>query len=132
MPTNAEKMKMKKMNQKLIEFNKAKQQEVKFNMEISYTLDKYGYDKNHLLLSYKNLNVETQLYVAVVPTYKNDVFDGEVTIVVSGTEREVKEFLPVFKTKIESEMCDEEGLSVGEPYYNEVGLPLSLSHKENY
>lgn len=125
--TNAEKI---EMNHKFIEYTKAKRQETNFNQEIAYALSEYGYDKNHLLLAYKNLYVETQLYIAVVPTYKNDVFDGEVTIVVSGTEEEVKEFLPVFKNKIEAEMCDEEGLSVGEPYYNEVGLPLPLVHKD--
>lgn len=110
-----------------------KKKQLNFENEISRILDEYKYDKNYLLLAFKNIKSGEgkQMYIVSAPTYQSGNFDGEVTITVSGTEEDVKKFLPIFKNKIKTSVCDEPGLTVKDPYYNQVGLPLPLPYAED-
>lgn len=63
-----------------------------FIKDVDKLLKKYKLPKDYLYLAAKksSLNTDRQLYMIEVETFNDGVYDGNVTLIVHGTEDEVK------------------------------------------
>ena len=76
-----------------------------------------------------SLNTDRQLYMIEVETFNDGVYDGNVTLIVHGTEDEVKKQQKLLIEKLKEHYKDEPEMTFKDSYYNEVGLPLMLSEQ---
>ena len=99
-----------------------------FVKDVDKLLEKYKFPKDYLYLAAKksSINTDRKLYMIEVETFKNDVYDGNVTLIVHGTENEVKKQKDLLVEKLKEQYEDEVDISFGSSYYSEVGLPMML------
>lgn len=102
-----------------------------FVKDVDKLLKKYKLPKDYLYLAAKksNLNTDRQLYMIEVETFNNGVYDGNVTLIVHGTEDEVKKQKDLLVEKLKEQYKDEPEMTFEDSYYNEVGLPLMLCER---
>ena len=94
-------------------------------------LKKYKLPKDYLYLAAKksSLNTDRQLYMIEVETFNDGVYDGNVTLIVHGTEDEVKKQKDLLVEKLKEQYKDDPEMTFEDSYYNEVGLPLMLCER---
>lgn len=111
--------------QKQIEEEKHK---LNFIKDVDKLLKKYKLPKDYLYLAAKksSLNTDRQLYMIEVETFNDGVYDGNVSLIVHGTENEVKKQQKLLIEKLKEQYKDEPEMTFEDSYYNEVGLPLML------
>ena len=99
-----------------------------FVKDVDKLLKKYKLPKDYLYLAAKrsSLNTDRQLYMIEVETFNDGVYDGNVTLIVHGTEDEVKKQKDLLVEKLKEQYKDEPEMTFEDSYYNEVGLPLML------
>ena len=99
-----------------------------FIKDVDKLLKKYKLPKDYLYLAAKksSLNTDRQLYMIEVETFNDGVYDGNVTLIVHGTEDEVKKQKDLLVEKLKEQYKDEPEMTFEDSYYNEVGLPLML------
>ncbi len=102
-----------------------------FVKDVDKLLKKYKLPKDYLYLAAKksSLNTDRQLYMIEVETFNNGVYDGNVTLIVHGTEDEVKKQKDLLVEKLKEQYKDELEMTFEDSYYNEVGLPLMLCQR---
>ena len=102
-----------------------------FVKDVDKLLKKYKLPKDYLYLAAKksSLNTDRQLYMIEVETFNNGVYDGNVTLIVHGTEDEVKKQKDLLVEKLKEQYKDELEMTFEDSYYNEVGLPLMLCER---
>ena len=103
-----------------------------FVKDVDKLLKKYKLPKDYLYLAAKksSLNTDRQLYMIEVETFNNGVYDGNVTLIVHGTEDEVKKQKDLLVEKLKEQYKDELEMTFEDSYYNEVGLPLMLCQRQ--
>lgn len=129
MMTNNDKKTVENMAlQKQIEEAKRK---LKFVQDVDKLLKKYKFPKDYLYLAAKksSMNTDRQLYMIEVETFNDGVYDGNVTLIVHGTEDEVKKQQELLIEKLKEGFKDEPEITFEGSYYNEVGLPLMLGEQ---
>lgn len=114
--------------QKKLAFEKRK---AMFIRDVDKLLKKYDLPKDYIYLAGKRSKIDTdrQLYLIEVETFKDDIFDGNVTLVVHGTEDEVKKQKDLLVEKLEEQYEDEIDMSFGESFYSKIGLPMMLGEQ---
>ena len=77
---------------------KEEKHKLDFIKDVDKLLKKYKLPKDYLYLAAKksSLNTDRQLYMIEVETFNNGVYDGNVTLIVHGTEDEVKKQKDLF------------------------------------
>ena len=103
-----------------------------FVKDVDKLLKKYKLPKDYLYLAAKrsSLNTDRQLYMIEVETFNDGVYDGNVTLIVHGTEDEVKKQKDLLVEKLKEQYKDEPEMTFEDSYYNEVGLPLMLCKRQ--
>lgn len=107
---------------------KEEKHKLDFIKDVDKLLKKYKLPKDYLYLAAKksNLNTDRQLYMIEVETFNDGVYDGNVSLIVHGTEDEVKKQQKLLIEKLKEQYKDESEMTFEDSYYNEVGLPLML------
>lgn len=117
----------KKKNE-LNEFIKEQETKSKFIADVKKLLKKYNYNKDYLTFAYDHIECERGLYTISIPTYKNGIYDGDISILVSGTKEEIEKFKTLFykKVKDQYEKDKESELTFPEESYHYKNKILSL------
>lgn len=107
---------------------KKEKHKLDFIKDVDKLLKKYKLPKDYLYLAAKksSLNTDRQLYMIEVETFNDSVYDGNVSLIVHGTEDEVKKQKDLLVEKLKEQYKDEPEMTFEDSYYNEVGLPLML------
>lgn len=133
--SNVEYTERDKKMQELAEFAKDQKRKSEFLEDVKALLKKYDYNKDYLNFAYNHIESERGLYTIAVPSYKDGVYDGDISILVSGTKEEVEKFKTHFEEKVKSTYTEDDGEITfqEDSYYYEskiLGLNTYLAHND--
>ena len=85
---------------------KEEKHKLDFIKDVDKLLKKYKLPKYYLYLAAKksNLNTDRQLYMIEVETFNDGVYDGNVSLIVHGTEDEVKKQQKLLIEKLKEQL----------------------------